>query len=121
MKFGKLDTVSIRSGKFVGRTGCIVGFSQIHLNHVPQPPEYSVAVTDANVTDTFKEENLVLVKQYDQVQAEQERLAKLAAHAAEAERLADEKMEAALRKKIEREMDLREQIEKERAARKNTP
>jgi ribosomal protein L24 len=120
MKFGKLDTVAIKSGKFAGKQGSVVGFSQMHLNHVPQPPNYSVAVAGTNITDTFAEENLELVIKYDEVKAEQELSAKRIEKAAEAERIADEKMEAALRKKIEKEFELREQIAKEFEARKNS-
>jgi hypothetical protein len=120
MKFGKLDTVLIKSGKLAGQQGRIMGFSQMHLNHKPQPPLYSVSVPSANVTDTYREEHLDLVEKYDEKKVEQEKLAQIAAKAAEAERLADEKMEAALRKKIEKEFELREQIAKEFEARKNS-
>lgn len=119
MKFGKLDIVQIKSGKYSGKNGRITGFSQMHLNHKPQPVIYSVAIEGVPVTDTYRDEHLELVEKYDEKKAEQEKAAILVAKAAEAERVADEKMEAALRKKIEKEFDLREQIAKEREERKN--
>lgn len=119
MKFGKLDTVQIKSGKFAGQKGRIMGFSQMHLNHKPQPAHYTVSIVGANVTDTYREEHMDLVEKYDERKVEQEKAAQLVAKATEAERLADEKMEAALRKKIELEFELREKIAKEFEAKKN--
>lgn len=118
MKFEKLDTVSVLSGRYAGKTGIVVGYSQIHRNHIPEMPEYQISIKELNTTVEFKEDNLVLVERYDEAKLERERLEALAKAKAERERLEEEKMAAAIRKKIEMEMTIRAQVEKEFADKK---
>jgi len=118
MKFGKLDMVSVISGRFAGKIGQITGWSMVHRNGIPDAPEYQVSFRELKVTDEFKEANLTLVEKYDEAKVEAELKEKIAREKAEKDRIAEEKMEAALRKKIEQELDLRDKIEAERAAAK---
>jgi ribosomal protein L24 len=111
MKFSKLDTVSVLSGKFAGKSGQIVGFSQVHRNGKPDVAEYQVTFRSLNITEEFVETDLILVEKYNAIKAEKERQEEIARNKIEQERIAEEKMNEALRKKIEREIQIREEVE----------
>jgi hypothetical protein len=118
MKYDKLDTVSVISGKYTSRTGQITGVSQVHRNNIPDMAEYEVAFKDLKIRETFKESDLVLVEKYDPAKEERERQETVKKAKEDADRLAEQKMEDALRKKIEKEFQIREELEAQYAAKK---
>lgn len=118
MRFSKLDTVRALTGKLAGKDGKVVGHTQIHRNSVPDKAKYLITFADLAMTMEFFEEDLSLVEKYDQEKEDRLAKEKLLAQKAESDRIAEQKMDEALRRKIQREIEIREQVEAEMAAKK---